>query len=183
MAWCWPTARSPPPISPPAGWCGCSRWRCPTSSPTTSSPRRGRLTAPKCGHSGNGCAKKPIGGPRRRRHRPSEPRRQSTGSGSAHRRVKGAAVEQQVLTDNKAGGCGAQKGTGVAELRRVADAPGRVCLAALGEQFFERDVLPPCLVLDARTQPVGQKRAGQQSVDCHIVFRHLAGDAGAEGGQ
>ena len=45
------------------------------------------------------------------------------------------------------------------------------------------DVLPPRLVFDARTQPVGQKRAGQQTVDRHVVFGDLPRDAGAERGE
>jgi len=33
--------------SPPAGWYGSSPWHCPTSSPTTSSPPRARLSDPR----------------------------------------------------------------------------------------------------------------------------------------
>ena len=62
-AWCWLTARLPPPISPPAGWFGCSRWRCPINSPTTSLPRRARWNGPRSGRSVTGCAKRPAAGP------------------------------------------------------------------------------------------------------------------------
>ena len=70
--------------------------------------------------------------------------------GSPHRRIEGAAVEQQVLADDEAGGGAAQKGAGVAEFRRIADPAGRVRLAALGDHLLERDVLPARLVFDAR---------------------------------
>src|SRR5262249_50679389 len=88
---------------------------------------------------------------------------------SAHRRIERAAVEQQVLADDEPGAGAAQKGAGVAELGGVADPAGRVRLAALGDHFVERNVLPPRLVFDTGTQPVGQERAGQEAVDRHIV--------------
>src|SRR5229473_34711 len=86
------------------------------------------------------------------------------GRDSTHRRIEGAAIEQQVLADDEPRGGGAQKGAGVAEFRGIADPAGRGRLAALGKLLLERDVLPPRLVFDARAQPVGQKRSGQQAV-------------------
>src|SRR6516164_3128400 len=68
---------------------------------------------------------------------------------SPHRRVEGAAVEQEVLADDKAGRGGAQKRARVAKFRRIADPAGRVRLPALGEHLLKGDVLPPRLVLDA----------------------------------
>ena len=56
----------------------------------------------------------------------------------SHRRIKGAAVEQQVLTDDEAGRGGAQKCAGVTEFGRVTDpaefgdACAFLCAAASG---------------------------------------------------
>src|SRR6516162_10258872 len=102
---------------------------------------------------------------------------------SAHSRVEGAAVEQEVLANDEARRGSAQKGARITKFRGIAHPAGRVGLTTLGEHLLKRDVLAPGLVLDARTQPVGQKRAGQQTVDRHIVFGDLPRNAGAEGGE
>src|SRR6185312_8495884 len=111
------------------------------------------------------------------------PRRRPALRRLPHRRVEGAAVEQQVLADDKARRGGAEEGAGIAELGRVADAAGRGGRAALGELLLERDVLALRLVGDAALQPVGQERPGQEPVDRHVVFGDLAGEAGAERGE
>src|ERR1035437_1480835 len=43
----------------------------------------------------------------------------------AHRGIKRAAVQQQILPDDVPRGGGAEEGAGLAELRRITDAPGR----------------------------------------------------------
>src|ERR1700739_696752 len=52
------------------------------------------------------------------------------------------------------------------DLRRA----GRIRLGAFGENLLERDVLPPCVVFNAGSQPVGQEWARQQAVDRHVVL-------------
>src|SRR5207253_7888001 len=84
---------------------------------------------------------------------------------SAHRRVEGAAVEQQVLPDDKSGRRSAQKGAGVAEFLGIADPAGRVRRSALPQHLLERDILTPRLVFDAGAQPVRQERAREQHVN------------------
>src|SRR5207248_10090662 len=77
---------------------------------------------------------------------------------SAHRRVEGAAVEQQVLPDDKSGRRSAQKGAGIAELLGIANPARRVRRPALPQHLLERDILTPRLVFDAGAQPVRQER-------------------------
>src|SRR5439155_8275771 len=86
-----------------------------------------------------------------------------------HRRVEGAAVQQQVLADDKARRGGAQKGAGGAELLGVADPAGRIGGRALCQHLVERDVLAARLEFDAGTQPVGQKGTRQQVVNRDVV--------------
>src|SRR5205085_3398488 len=102
---------------------------------------------------------------------------------SAHRRIEGAAVEQQVLSDDKSGRSSAQKGAGVAELLGIANPAGRVRRPALPQHLLERDILTPRLVFDAGAQPVRQKRAGEKPVDRDVVLCDLARETGAERGQ
>src|SRR5262249_57136934 len=84
--------------------------------------------------------------------------------GLSHSRVEGAAVPQEVLAGDKARRGAAEEGAGVAELGRVAEPAGRVGLAALSQERFERDVLAPGVVFDARTQPFGEERSRHQAI-------------------
>src|SRR5439155_5308942 len=66
-----------------------------------------------------------------------------------HRRVEGAAVQEQVLADDKARRGGAQKGAGGAKLLGVADPAGRIGGRALRQHLVERDILSARLEFDA----------------------------------
>src|SRR5690606_36380788 len=94
-----------------------------------------------------------------------------------------AAVEQDVLPGDEARLGPAQPGAGLAELGRVAEALGRVLRLSLRGHLVEGSAATLGDRLDVALQPVGRERAGEQSVDGHVVLHGLTRQTGHEAGE